>query len=108
MGVYDSSPNFRSLPNSGTGKEIMIDPRQRARNIILNNPDLAVDLFDLLVWADQPNLSENTDYDGILDDLFVKIQACRDSRDAYAKTRAAPNEPPSADSVDAIAATGSH
>lgn len=68
----------------------MINPQERARRIILNDPALAEPLFDLLVWvADQPNLKENSDYDETLDLLWLKIQASRDARDAYVKQRVA-------------------
>lgn len=67
----------------------MINPQDRARRIILNDPALADDVFWLLVWADQPNLKENPDYDEALDILWLKIKACRDARDAYAKERVA-------------------
>lgn len=69
----------------------MINPQRCAHNIVLNNPAAqAAELFDLLVWAaDQPNLKENSDYDEILDMLWLKIQASRDARDAYAKQRVA-------------------
>lgn len=68
----------------------MIDPQKCARRLILNDPALAEPLFDLLVWvADQPDIKENSDYDEILDMLWLKIQASRDARDAYAKKRIA-------------------
>lgn len=67
----------------------MNDPRRSAQRIILNNPDLADDLFALLAWADQPNLKENADYDEILNMLWVKTQKSREARDAYVKEQAA-------------------
>lgn len=70
--------------------ETMIDPQKCARHLTLNDPAAqAESLFDLLVWADQPNLKENPDYDEILDMLWLKIQASRDARDDYAKKRIA-------------------
>lgn len=67
----------------------MINPQACAERIILNDPSLAEPLLDLLLWADQQNLKENTDYDEILDILWLKIDAGRNARDAYTKSRVA-------------------
>jgi len=67
----------------------VIDPQASVSQILLNNPDLAVPLFDLLIWVNQPNLAENDDYDRLLELLYGKTQNCRDARDVYAKNRAA-------------------
>ena len=67
----------------------MIDPQAAVAQILLNNPDLAVPLFDLLIWADQSNLAENGDYNEILETVYGKTQNCLDARNAYMKGRAA-------------------
>ena len=67
----------------------MINPQVSVAQILLNNPDLAVPLFDLLIWANQPNLVENGDYQELLKLAFVNLQAYEDARDAYAKKRVA-------------------
>ena len=68
----------------------MIKPQECVRTILRNNPELAKDVFDLLLWVDQPNLPENSDYKDILDDCWIKTQACRDARHAYAEKRLRP------------------
>lgn len=69
----------------------MINPQQCAERIILNNHDLAKDVFDLLLWAaGQTDLKENSDYDEIMGDLYKRMQDCRDARAAYEKTRTEP------------------
>lgn len=67
----------------------MIDPQKRAAQILLNNPDLAEPLLDLLIWANQPKLGDNNDYDELLNQCYVKLQHCRDGRDKYITGRAA-------------------
>lgn len=67
----------------------MIDPQKCAAKIVLNDPALAESLLDLLVWAKQPNLEDNNDYDEILSMLYGKLQHARDSRDKYLTDRAA-------------------
>lgn len=67
----------------------MINPQASVALILLNNPDLAVPLFDLLIWVNQPNLAENGDYNEILETIYGKTQNCLDARDAYTKQRVA-------------------
>jgi len=67
----------------------MVNPIECAARIILNDPSLAEPLFDLLLWANQPNLAQNNIYDELLEMTYMKLQHCRDARDIYAKGRAA-------------------
>lgn len=65
----------------------MIEPLKCAARIVLNDALLAEPLFDLMLWADQPNLKDNNDYDEILELLYLKTQHCRDARAVYARDR---------------------
>lgn len=68
----------------------MIDPTKCAERILRNEPDLAVPLLDLLIWAaDQPNLKDNNDYDEILESLYARTDHSRKARTAYIDGRAA-------------------
>lgn len=65
----------------------MIDPQACAERILENEPALAEPLFDLLLWANRPNLGDDNDYDEILNLAYSKLDHCRAQRDLYAKTR---------------------
>lgn len=65
----------------------MINPQRCAQRIVLNDPDLAVPLFDLLLKAVEPGFKDSNDYDEIMGDLYKRIQHSRDAREAYAKGR---------------------
>lgn len=67
----------------------MIDPIKCAERITRNDPDLAEPLLDLLIWANQPDLSQNNDYDEALSRLYARLQDCRDARARYVVGRAA-------------------
>jgi len=67
----------------------MIDPI-KSLEIILQYPDLAIPLFDLMVWAaNTPNLKDDNDYDEGLNLVYSHLDQCRAQRDLYAKNRAA-------------------
>lgn len=66
-----------------------MNPLERISHIIVNDPALAVDLLDALLWASTPGVRETPEYDEALDFLYVKIPDCRIHRDLYVKDRAA-------------------
>lgn len=67
----------------------MINPAGCTNEILENNPDLAVPLLDLLIWANQPKLGDSNEYDEILELLYAKTAASRKARAAYVAGRAA-------------------
>lgn len=67
----------------------MINATQKAAEILLN-PENAGPLFDLMIWANQPQLEENDDYDDVLDMCWQKLDLCRLARAEYARKRLAP------------------
>lgn len=67
----------------------MIDPTQCVLDILLNNPDLAQNVLDLLICATKPDFRDSNKYDEIKDLLFMKLQAGRNARDSYIESRAA-------------------
>lgn len=81
----------------------MIDPLKCVEQILLNDPGLAQPLLDLLIRAEQPLLGDDNVYDDVLEMVYVKLQHCREAREAYIKGRRRPE----LQAVDAIAA-GSH
>lgn len=68
----------------------MIDPAKCAVEIVKNDPDLAVPLLDLLIWAaNTPDLKDNNEYDEIVESLYARTDHSRKARAAYADNRAA-------------------
>lgn len=65
----------------------MINPQECAERIILNDPDLAEPLFDLLLCAVEPGFKDSNEFDDIKQMLYLKIQHCRESRRRYEKSR---------------------
>lgn len=85
----------------------MINPQKCAERIILNDPDLAEPLFDLLLCAVDPGFKDSNEFDEIKEMLYVKIQHCRDSRAKYEKARmesSARDEPAELQPVESAAA----
>lgn len=67
----------------------MIRPQTRVQEILLNNPDLALPLFDVLVFMASPGSSESAEYDEMLDMVYVHTSDFRRHRTSYEKERAA-------------------
>jgi len=67
----------------------MIEPQICAEQILLNNPSLAIPLFDLMLKAVEPGFKHSNEYDSVMEACWLKIQNCREAMDIYAKSRAA-------------------
>ena len=67
----------------------MINPLECVSQITINDPQLAVPLFDLLVFAASPGFADSAEYDQMLDMLYAHTPDCRSHRERYQKTRAA-------------------
>ena len=82
------SPSLVSLLFSGERRGYVINPNECAERIVRNDPDLAKELFDLLLWAaDQTDIKDNEKYDEIMGNLYKRLQHCRNAREDYAKAR---------------------
>jgi hypothetical protein len=67
----------------------MLTPLQNAREIILNDPALAVPLIDFMLWAVTPGAARTSEFDEIFELLYAKTPDSKNHRDYYAKVRIA-------------------
>lgn len=77
-----------------TGGSLDGDPAMKTfldciSRITLNDPDLAEDLLDTILWASTPGIRQTPEYDEALDFLYARTPDCRSHRDLYVKSRAA-------------------
>lgn len=66
----------------------MINPQQSVQRILLNDPDAAEAVCDLMIWmANQSDLKDNSDYIAAFNAAFVKTNHCEECRLEYEKSR---------------------
>lgn len=67
----------------------MNTPAQNAAAITLNDPQLAIPLLDFLLWAVTPGTVDSTEYEDVVDLLYMKSPEYMAARDAHLESRAA-------------------
>lgn len=66
---------------------MILHPQHNVAQILVNNPQLADNLLNLLLWAiSTPKVTLSPDFDEILDMLYVHVPDYRVHRDAHIKS----------------------